>query len=164
MTLVEATDWAYAAGIIDGEGSVSVSRKLNRKGQANYSVTVIVSMTDSDVPLWLLATFGGYYRVNPRKRRPTWKPLHMWWVSGPDAAVFLKGIIPFLKLKAFRAGVAEKLAVRSAGYRKNAKGSRGFDPLSDEERAEREALALQIRAENYRTNPAVRATSKWGVQ
>ena len=156
------TEWAYAAGIVDGEGSVSVARKVQKSGRTSYGVIVMVAMTAEEVPLWMQSRFGGGLRVHDRsKRHPTWKPMYRWYLSGKPASDFLSGIIPYLVIKQARARLAAELGSYSLG-RRNGKGLKGYMSAPPAESARREELAMQIRAENFRTNPAVRKTAVWG--
>lgn len=153
------TDYAYAAGIIDGEGAIAVARKKHFHG-FSYSLSVVVMMTDEEILMWLQNKFGGHVQhYNRSKKHPTWKLMYLWRRCGRDAAIFLNKIMPYLKLKRLRA----ELAVQMMEIKTLKGGTRGNVPLTPEQRWEKEKLAIAIRQENIKTNPAAARTAKWGV-
>ncbi len=95
------TDLAYAAGIIDGEGSICilVARPNTKKRSRSPAWTgrVTVDMTDSLIPDWLGTTFGGrVLSVKGTKRR-------VWYVGRLDAVQFLRHVRPYLRQKGAQA-------------------------------------------------------------
>lgn len=71
---------AYLAGIIDGEGSISVElQRANGKGRRldYYTLRMCVFNTNLDLIKWIVETFGGAYYHNTkyegRKQCYTWK-------------------------------------------------------------------------------------------
>lgn len=100
------TDLAYAAGIIDGEGTILITHYKERPNrQAGYRVVVEVGMCDSAVPMWLYAKFGGrlkdYERPNIKHRR-----VYRWNNADSKAVEFLRLILPYLKTKKAQAEIA----------------------------------------------------------
>ena len=61
------TDWAYIAAIMDGEGSFSITKATikDRKGNPYnaFDCKVMVSNTSKVLIDWILARFGGAYRI-----------------------------------------------------------------------------------------------------
>lgn len=100
---MKQTDLAYTAGIIDGEGCISVTRntkgiKKALRAKASYCIYVAVSMTDFEVPAWLHFTFGGSfaeYKASNTKH----KKVYRWGLHSNNAQRFLKLILPYLKTK-----------------------------------------------------------------
>jgi hypothetical protein len=99
------TDLAYAAGIIDGEGSILILRGVgyNRKGEPykRYGCRVSVSMTDKLVPEWLHKNFGGSFYF--RQMKGAWKDQHIWMITNRNVRLFIAAIKPFLKTKSKQA-------------------------------------------------------------
>lgn len=149
-------DLAYAAGVIDSDGCVTVSRN---KVSGSYRVSVHVSMVPPEVPLWFLKTFGGSYKQQYRREKEgkTYPDVHIWVLYCRNAADFLELIVPYLKLKKYRAEIAVELARRHSKLGSNQYKSygsrRGIPPLSPVERQERTRLAEIIRSENLKSNP-----------
>ncbi len=91
---IAATDCAYAAGILDGEGTIGVSIR-----GSSLCVMVEVWNTDSRLAKWLQERFGGmppYVRLNNSFCA---KPLHRWALFGSASLSFLQSIQPYLVLK-----------------------------------------------------------------
>jgi len=104
---LEATDLAYAAGIIDGEGSIQIQRSRNERYSSGhrYALTVKVSMTDIAVPIWLQGKFGGSictYKPKKGYRRP----LIRWAIGAKGTLRFLEAIYPYLVAKKNEAELA----------------------------------------------------------
>jgi hypothetical protein len=95
----QATDWAYAAGFVDGEGCIAVVRSfVPNRGRFQYGVNVVVTNRDRDVLDWMRSLWGGWVVATPQKARAqsSWN-----WRSptGIQAKPFLKGIRPWLRIK-----------------------------------------------------------------
>jgi hypothetical protein len=90
---------AYAAGLIDGEGCISVSRHSTKSGYI-YAVRVEVGMSIKAMTVlqWLAKHFGGTIRKT-RKGSQQWAEAHAWGLFGQKATPFLMRILPLLKLK-----------------------------------------------------------------
>lgn len=101
------TDLAYIAGLIDGEGCISLEPPgMTRTGKFRAPrARVIVSMTTPDVLHWLKATVGGGMWER-KSRQPTQKPVWTWTLSGRAVAALLVGLLPYLKVKDEQARVA----------------------------------------------------------
>jgi len=93
-------DIAYAAGLFDGEGSISIVGSVTEA----YRLLVRVDMTSIIVINWFYKTFGGsqYIRSRPKGTRV----MFSWQLSGPKAKDFLTLIRSQLKLKNKEADVA----------------------------------------------------------
>jgi len=103
----------YAAGIVDGEGSIQIDRRTG----GHFGITVTVSMKNPAVIHWLEDNFGG--RTNSFKQsRNSFKPegiMNRWAVHGTKAQEFISLIKPFMIEKAERANVALSFPVALNG-------------------------------------------------
>ncbi|AFU86543.1 HNH endonuclease [Caulobacter phage CcrRogue] len=140
-------DRAYLAGLIDGEGCISVSRthsnasaKGCRRGYA-YRSSVSVAMTNKEVLLWASETTG-FGKICPKKTKPHHRPAWTWTVWSKQAAELLKALQPYLRIKAEQAKalIEFQQAMRQPG-------SKG---LSDEEWENRERSYEAFRQMNKR--------------
>jgi hypothetical protein len=96
-----ATDLAYLAGFIDGEGSICIFTSRVR-GYRRDHLRLDVYNTDEATLLWIQSTFGGrVHKVKQRAERVimTWKQEYTWTAGPKHAAQVLKGCLPFLKGK-----------------------------------------------------------------
>ena len=97
---------AYAAGIVDGEGSIQITRtkrKDSRNGVA-LEFRVLVGNTKEWLCQWFKMQFGGSVSFwKPQKAN--WNPCYVWQVRGDKAVDFLNLILPYLQLKAEQANL-----------------------------------------------------------
>ena len=94
---------AYAAGIVDGEGSICFT---SPKG-GNYpyhGLRVSVTNTNEWLINWFWFSFGGKIYIKPAHRGR--KVCYQWQIWGKSALDFLKVIVPFLQIKRPQAELA----------------------------------------------------------
>ena len=109
---------AYAAGIIDGEGHITIQKYNNPACRVgfHYGLCITVGMGDPTVPKWLHKTFGGSFGIYPPGKRGK-KNRHIWRLTTRKADMFLKLILPYLKEKVEQARIAIKFqAGKQANY------------------------------------------------
>lgn len=101
---------AYAAGIIDGEGWIGISR-FNRNALPTFQPGVEVTMTEKALAViqWLQSEYGGNVYKKPDPQRPENAPCYRWSIVGEPAAIFLQKISPALLLKVEQAELIQKL-------------------------------------------------------
>lgn len=146
------TDLAYMAGIIDGEGSVSIwstRRNANARNDGSapaWVLEVVVVNTDKTLIDWCEARFGG--SSNLRRRPPEksfWKDVYRWRCSGIHAEALLRRVRPWLIIKASQADLAFEF--RSTFHN-------GRRPTA-EDIGKRQAIVDGLRAErDHRKDPA----------
>jgi len=112
---MRAKSWEYLAGILDGEGCISIhcgsGKRYDKRwptGDKRYPKFALgVSIYQQDVRLmkWLVFHFGGqYYRHPMRKER---KDGYSWHApTGEKGQEFLLALIPYLMLKQEQAKLA----------------------------------------------------------
>lgn len=126
------TTLAYAAGLFDGEGSITIQRKAN-----TFCLIVRVTSTDRAIVDFLNRNFGGWIGVQPANKhvkicRPCW----YWGVQSKAASVFLARIAPFLVIKKAQADLAIEFQSRI--------GARGVNRLMPEEITTRETYKRRL--------------------
>jgi hypothetical protein len=153
---ISETDKSYAAGIFDGEGSVTINWSKKRY----HRIDVRVAMVDSEVIYWFGTVFGGH--VDLTNKTKTGRQIYRWTLHCRRAANFLRIILPYLRLKKLRAELGIELTeiTRKRGA---LKGKEGNTPLHEKELERRHEIALRIRAENQRSNPKICSYSTWGI-
>jgi hypothetical protein len=135
--MLSETDYAYLAGLIDGEGTISIY--LNSRG---YYITQ-VSITQVNEPLirWLQEMFGGnVHNVknnNPAKHQERWK----WQITSTLMREHLPRALPYLRLKKRHA----EIAIQFLSGR-----CRGGNPITDPDLPTQEELCEEIRELNRR--------------
>ncbi len=127
---------AYAAGIVDGEGSISIFRT----GRSLIpTIRVDVGMTHFGVISWLRQMFGGTDTQTFAGRN---RPLYRWHISGHGAIAVLEQLTPWLRVKQAHAWLAKEFwAQRTL--------CPGRVKLSPEERALREGYFLAMKTLNH---------------
>jgi hypothetical protein len=93
------TDWAYAAGFVDGEGCIAIVRSFTpKRGRYYYGVNVAVANRDRGVLDWMHDIWGGWVvAVTPLEAlaRNSWT----WRCGSLQAKPFLAGVRPWLRIK-----------------------------------------------------------------
>ena len=128
---------AYAAGIVDGEGCVTVSYRPSSK---SCQISVAVSMSCRLIPDWLQSNFGGnqteelniqgYGGTNAHK-------MFRWRIGGKEAQYFCSLIEPFLIEKKAQAELLQLVPKHNSGQH-----------LSDTERDLQVRIAQDISSMN----------------
>lgn len=106
--MINNEDVAYAAGIIDGEGSIVIGKGKQHVGTGySYEVLVSVHMMDGYVPKYLAQCFGGKYKKTPvAHNNKKGDFAYYYHANGSRAKVFLSMILPYLKIKRRQAEIA----------------------------------------------------------
>lgn len=140
-------DASYAAGIIDGEGSIHV-----RMDKTYVKIGVQVGMVEPQVVDFLTEKFGGRVIIRQPRGRNI-KPIYTWSLWCRKAAVFLRVVEPYLKIKGERARDAIVLAesAQPQGGKRQA--------ISAAELANRREIALRIKRANFRGNGSLASYS-----
>ena len=100
---------SYVAGIIDGEGWISIKKNkphVTRPG-TQYFLELGVENTSEKLMLWLEANFSGLVYLR-QPRNPKWKPIYSWKLRCSRAAALLSEISDILVIKSDRAKLALK--------------------------------------------------------
>lgn len=138
-----ATDLAWAAGFVDGEGCIQTTVRMRSRNRRDYILGLYVGQVDPR-PLYRLSElFGGV--VYPKSSGPTERrPMFMWRVTGSTAEATLRALLPFLLVKREQADLALQLRDRIADY---VKVGRRVD---DHETEARLALVAAVKADKWR--------------
>lgn len=110
---------AYVAGLLDGEGSLTIFKTKMREGEYAYFPGVIVEMSEKAHSLLkrMQEMFGGTLTKRPartRNRSPNW----VWRMRSAEAMDVIWHLTPYLLLKRVNADLLHELAER-VGIGKN---------------------------------------------
>ena len=97
---------AWAAGFVDGEGTINLYRRSERRGR-EFRVVLSVVNTRRDSLERLQALFSG--SIHPlHKDMPSrnWKPTFIWTVSHQKARAAITQLLPYLFIKLPQAELA----------------------------------------------------------
>jgi hypothetical protein len=135
-------DWAYFAGLFDGEGSVTISQvtrrtatKSCRAGQTLTNMSMRISNNNPIPLLELERRFGGRVRPHSSSRENSW----VWICQGAKSVEFTKKILPFVRIKP---GQLDCYLAFAALKRRKAQGAK---KLTKDELAERRELLQTLR-------------------
>jgi len=140
--------FAYAAGLIDGEGCIRIQRQTTKE---TYTVVVQISMTVKarSVLLAMQREFGGNLYSQDFKREK-WADQIQWRMNGAAAASFLRKVAPLLMLKRSQAELAIAL--------EDMRTSKGWTPKTRKKAAQ---MKDQMHALNQKGPDARAAGEGW---
>ena len=94
------TDWAYFAGMIDGEGHVGLYRHRDKKCKRGYSYRVVLGITNTQIPLLLdlQRRFGGIVHEQGKSGFSD-KPVFGLRFSANAMRDILPRVLPYIVLK-----------------------------------------------------------------
>lgn len=133
---------AYAAGLLDGEGHITIGRFQPNKwtGRPRHWIVVIVGNTDKKMTDLLQKHWPGPVHI---RKRPPWRDCYVWQISCMKAYQFLKEVRPYLVCKAEEADVAiEFMENRPTARKKHGR----VRYLTDAEVVRREELYQEMKA------------------
>jgi len=126
---MKQTDLAYIAGILDGEGSISITNRSTGIKLQGHSLSVSVINTNEWICKWLHFNLGGYCRVRVNGlgwgKRDIWE----WNVQARKALYFLELVLPYLRIKRPQA----ELAILFQGHKKKGQHKNPEDKSTEEE-------------------------------
>lgn len=139
---------AYMAGILDGEGCLTIGdHSGNRKnGDKHFQVIIAVSSTDKVLVDWLYDTFGGYRGEYSRNQTPksSLRKVYRWQCSGDRLLHICQITLPYLVIKKRQA----EILIEMRGTYVNAHNQKGFrntQRVPAEILLRRQQLLLEIR-------------------
>jgi hypothetical protein len=109
----DKTKWSYLAGLIDGEGCISIAHRIQEgekltrihKTKANtnpykmFSLRISIANTYLPLMKWLIANFGGVY-YQKREATDKHKAAYEWRPKGRNnVEKMLLGILPYMVIK-----------------------------------------------------------------
>ena len=131
------TDAAYIAGILDGEGTISINfrnpRSASREVNTQLTIQVAVVMTDYEVIHWLkevTGTTGEIYHYEARQshHKPTWA----WRPGIADGYEIISQCLPYMKVKKRQAEIyLELIELRRTSTRSHREWEKQFELASE---------------------------------
>ena len=143
---------AYVAGIVDGEGTVIVSKVTKARKHLiapTYTVWLRVGNTNEELVRYLNEVFPGAI-VARRIVSNKWKQCFVWQVTGIRVRDTLRLLRPYLRVKAAQADLIDEYY---AGFHSFMKAGR-HGTLSPEQLAHRESCYMRMKSLNQKGAPA----------
>lgn len=102
------TEKAYLAGLIDGEGSVSIIRATtpNARHGISHQLRIMVFNTDFKMISWVKKTVGYRYISYRKQQSERHKPSYAYSVTAQKAIEVLRAVYPYMITKRAQAEVA----------------------------------------------------------
>ncbi len=117
--MLKNTDWAYIAGIIDGEGCIGIRKNVPELGR--FKAVVTVANSNKLLIDYLYSLFGGSCNEYQDKRKYKSgryrKPVWFWRIGDKQAELFLRQVYPYLLIKKPNADLIFKLRETFGTYR-----------------------------------------------
>lgn len=93
MNETRKENWAYLAGLLDGEGCFTITGTWKKRNPAPktaegsevyFHMNLIISLYNNDLSVmkWLVQHFGGVYYVHHPSKKPTHKVGYSWHPKG----------------------------------------------------------------------------------
>lgn len=145
-------DYAYLAGLVDGEGHLRIQQGKERKGGRNYprwNSSITIGMCDAAPVKWCRTKFGGSL-TSRQLKNPRHRDLHEWAVYGRAASQLAEKLLPFLQLKREQAVLLLEYEMFKIDLRRLASGRRGVLPrttkaIETQEGRRRENVSQRLR-------------------
>ena len=146
MPKIKKEDLIWAAGLFDGEGCISLSKRtpqrLNKAVSYNYALILKVAMCHKDTVMRLHRMFGVGTLHNQRLQAAHLSRAWIWFCNRDDAEIVIHKLRPWLFTKARDA----ELALQFLSLPPMQKGGRWRSrPVSPELEAKRNRLFLKLR-------------------
>jgi len=145
-------EWAYLAGLFDGEGCIKIVWKKHKHRKHQWQINIDICNTHCGALLWVKSVFGGRVMSSERKATEVNQRRRFHWYCGYNHAVvlhFLSNMQPYLRIKGEQAKHAIEFLKTSHG-----RGGKGV-PLSPTELAQRDVLAKKLRELRWQEWPAI---------
>ena len=150
------TERAYLAGLIDGEGCISMFWNNSNDGlNGSTMARVHICMCDEPLIEWIKERVGsGTIYVRPHEPEKGWRPISTIVWTGRSAVPMLRQVLPYLRLKKRQARIFLAWVALSNRTRKF-HGRKGGSPYPKWVLAKRDAWLLEMRSLNQRGVPPI---------
>ncbi len=124
---------AYIAGIIDGEGSITMGpRKSPVTGLRCRIPEITVTSVDKELTDWLKQRMGGSVARKSRSTKPNHKDQWCWLVRGAMATDVARAVLPYIVIERRRRRIEKLLTLKSSGWSKTQRESEYLESFAQE--------------------------------
>lgn len=96
---MKETTKAYAAGILDAEGCLSIRKQIRIDKPINFASAIIIQTTSKELSNWMKHHFGGSIRFR-KSVSDHWKDSFRWEIhNAVHGRRFLLQVLPYLRIK-----------------------------------------------------------------
>lgn len=154
LGIMEETEKAYLAGLIDGEGYIGILKSMrgNKKHFTSakdylYCPIFKVAMTYKPVIEYLHQRYGGTFNSRKRSVNPNWKDAYDWVIKNAKVMLILNEIYPYMKVKRREVEILREFYKTVSGPGK---------PITEDNWRKRDELYLEVRELHRRGSGTVR--------
>lgn len=137
---------AYYAGLVDGEGFITIQQNSPYESHRYHKVAVRITMTTKIAIEEGQKYWGGWIYKRDRKN-PKWANPYDWVLQSFYAVKFLKDILPYLKEKKDQA----EIVIEFYGLQKR-KSRQSVQRVSDSEMEYRKSLVAKLKSLHFGGN------------
>jgi hypothetical protein len=131
---MKTIDIIWQAGIIDGDGTITITKQKGRKAPW-YRAFICVVNSNLDILVPFTNTWGGKIHNNKVRERKGWKPSYTWVCPTANMPLFLESVGQYMRTKS----ELTTLAIKILEHKTKTK----HKELSEDELEYREALYLR---------------------
>lgn len=153
--IIPATEVAWQAGIVDGEGCITLAKGL-RKGRPSPAFRPMITVTNTDrrimepFPQWWT---GKLYQRPDNRTDMKWADSYTWYCPRSYVVPFLSAILPYLRAKRKQAELLIEFTERCQSFPRVKGTSPGANrggslPLGEEEIEYRDGIWNKVRKLN----------------
>jgi hypothetical protein len=139
----------YLAGLVDGEGSLSLARRYHHNRSVEYTVRLAVYNCDRPVLEAARRSWGGHLASVP-SRHPKWRASHSLIWTNAAAAEVIRTIAPYLRIKARHAEALLRFQRHIDEHPRTRDSAGRLLPLSGDEQRIRARFHTHLRSLNRR--------------
>ena len=122
----------YVAGLLDGEGSIHVSKSIHPKSKRpQYSLALTITNTDWLIIHQIMEKYGGHIETPPMEGKLGKRQVYVWSINSKKATSILTEVYPYLRIKKLE-------ALEALEFQKCLRAPGENSPLTEEEIACRE--------------------------
>lgn len=134
---ISTQELAYLAGIIDGEGTISISTDNKPTGYSVFILRLTISNSNVDLINWCLDRVS--FKIQEYNRgNPKWNTQYILTLQSQEAKELIKLVYPYLVVKKAQAEAALEFPLN---------GSRKY---TNEERQDRQTICANLKTLNRR--------------
>lgn len=106
MNKLSKSDLSYIAGIIDGEGCITILKRKRLNEKIFYILSLSIGNTEIKLLKWILKNVGGHICKRPTQYKKYYRRYWIWTMYANNVASLLNKVMPYLIIKSKQAKIA----------------------------------------------------------
>ncbi len=127
---MSTTAYAYAAGIIDGEGTIGIWKEARSRNSSGYRFRIALEVSNTKEQLidWFAEQFGGF-KAKSNKGNDKHQPLWKWRCTTSEIPFVLAKIEPYLLIKQNQLQLAKRFVAVQVQFNQRSGKRQGGEAL-----------------------------------